>query len=417
MGFFKKAAIMASRIVARRTESAGLPPVHEEGNDSDADRVTNTARDRGKQPAAMPDERTPLISPADRDALRQELIDDESSYDSLVLPDMSYSQVIRSFALVPIACLFVLSGLALLITFGWAPIPGAPHSKTEYPYRPNVRAFLVGAAGWVVSYASRGPIYGLVTFGGRWATLTSVVLAAIFSVAAQEAIRLGVLVLLNIRLHPWAGHPKWVPYPTPQDQSFHDVWWVALGWITVEAALSVFQGYEQLALYKDLFDARERDEETWQNNHNNTLQFDTRAVPGAPEDDMKRTAVPQSLDSASFEDELIHSIQSRDREALELVFGVPLPNIPVFISCLQRVDAQILSLGLTLLVSAAYVSTNRTDMFRGIVFGLVVALHSMLTIVWAEALPRVGIHAVSYLSLLVAIGTLFAGLALWGALE
>lgn len=94
---------------------------------------------------------------------------------------VSYSQVIRSFALVPLACLFVLAGLALLITFGWAPCPGTPHSNVPYPYRPNVRAFLVGAAGWIVSYASRGPIYGLVTFGGRWATLTSVILAAVFS--------------------------------------------------------------------------------------------------------------------------------------------------------------------------------------------------------------------------------------------
>lgn len=89
----------------------------------------------------------------------------------------------------------------------------------------------------------------------------------------------------------------------------------------------------------------------------------------------------------------------------------------MFISCLQRVDAQILSLGLTLLISAAYVSSNRTDMFRGVVFGLVVALHSVLTVIWAEALPRVGIHAISYSSFIVAIGTLFAGLALWGALE
>jgi hypothetical protein len=89
----------------------------------------------------------------------------------------------------------------------------------------------------------------------------------------------------------------------------------------------------------------------------------------------------------------------------------------VFISCLQRIDAQFLSMGFTLLVSAAYVSEHRTNVFRGIVFGLVVALHSILTVVWAEALPRIGIHTASYTSLLVAIGTFFAGLALWGALE
>jgi hypothetical protein len=95
--------------------------------------------------------------------------------------------------------------------------------------------------------------------------------------------------------------------------------------ITIEATLSVIQGYEQLSLYKELFDARDQDEETWQNNNVNALQFDTRTVPrsdsSVPEDDLKR-AVPEI---ASFEDELVHSIRSRDREALELVFGVPLP--------------------------------------------------------------------------------------------
>lgn len=160
---------------------------------------------------------------------------------------MSYSQVIRSFAFVPFTCLLVLAGLIVLITFAWAPCPSAPHSNAKYPYKPNIRAFLVGAAGWIVSYASRGPIYAIVTFGGRWATLTSVILAAICSgkcvgldlfhmlstcwlVVAQEALRLGVLVLLNIHLHHWHGHPKWIPHPTPQDQAFRDVWWVALGW-------------------------------------------------------------------------------------------------------------------------------------------------------------------------------------------
>lgn len=98
------------------------------------------------------------------------------------------------------------------------------------------------------------------------------------------------------------------------------------------------QGYEQLSLYKDLFDARDRDEETWRNNNVNTLQFDTRAVPGsslstAPEDDPKRAAALSAPD-ASFEDELMY-IRSRDREALELVFGVPLP-VRIYIYIITR---------------------------------------------------------------------------------
>jgi len=407
---------MASRFATRVAEEDNAHTVIHES--------TTHSRSRGKQPAVLIDENTPLITAMERDAIHQEIEDDFSSeYESIILPDMTYAQVIRSFALVPLTCFVLFVGLVLLITFAWAPLPDFPHSNVLYPYQPHARAFLVGAAGWIVAYSSRGAIYALVTLGGRWASLTSVVLSTILSVAAQEVLRLGVLVLLGVRLHAWAGHPEWVPYPTPQDESFRDVWWVALGWSTIEAALSIFQGYEQLSLYKELFDARDRDEETRHNTNTNRLQIDSRAISrsagsSAAEEDAKRAAALSPSDMASLmDDELNHSIQLRDREALELVFGVPLPNIPVFISCLQRVDAQILSIGFTLLISAAYVSDNRTNLFRGLIFGLVAVLHFILTIVWAEALPRIGIHTACYTSLLVAIGTFLAGLAFWGALE
>lgn len=97
------------------------------------------------------------------------------------LNTVTYAQVIRSFALVPLACFVLFVGLVLLITFAWAPLPDFPHSNVLYPYQPHARAFLVGAAGWIVAYSSRGAIYALVTLGGRWASLTSVVLSTVLS--------------------------------------------------------------------------------------------------------------------------------------------------------------------------------------------------------------------------------------------
>ncbi|QRV94169.1 hypothetical protein RhiJN_22187 [Ceratobasidium sp. AG-Ba] len=424
----KAAAAMASRINARRTESYGtLSPVNEEDSTNAPNDPPARSHSRGKHPAPVPDERTPLIAPEDPAVPHQGLVldadDDVSEYESIMLPDMTYAQVIRSFAFVPLGSFLFFVGLVLLIVFAWAPGRDTPHSNAPYPYLPHGRAFLVGAAGWVVAYSCRTPVYAIVTLGGRWASLSSVILAAVCSVAVQEGLRLGVLVLLGVRLHAWHGHPQWTPYPTPQDEAFRDVWWMALGWSTVEAAFSVFQGYEQLALYKDLFDARDQDEETWRNTNANALQFDSRVVQrsngsSGMEDDVKRAAILSPSDVASIMDEdLAQSIQLRDREALELVFGVPLPNIPAFISCLQRIDGQILSMGLTLIMSAAYVSEQRTRLFRGAIMAAVLVLHSILTVIWAETLPRIGIHTASYTSLLVAIGTFFAGLALWGALE
>ncbi|KDQ55978.1 hypothetical protein JAAARDRAFT_79508 [Jaapia argillacea MUCL 33604] len=47
-------------------------------------------------------------------------------------------------------------------------------------------------------------------------------------------------------------------------------------------------------------------------------------------------------------------IAMKAREELEGVYGMPYIKIPVFVSCLQRVDSMILSLGLTLVLSASY---------------------------------------------------------------
>jgi hypothetical protein len=49
-------------------------------------------------------------------------------------------------------------------------------------------------------------------------------------------------------------------------------------------------------------------------------------------------------------------------------------------------------------------------------FILVVLVHFFLTSLWMEALPRIGVHTVSYVGLLVSLAIFFAGLGYWGAL-
>jgi hypothetical protein len=91
MGLFTKAAAaMASRIVtARRSESYGsLSPVNEE--DSGNQLLHEPTTRAGKQPALLPDERTPLITAEESEPARHGLIhdDDEASEDdSIMLPD------------------------------------------------------------------------------------------------------------------------------------------------------------------------------------------------------------------------------------------------------------------------------------------------------------------------------------------
>jgi hypothetical protein len=105
-------------------------------------------------------------------------------------------------------------------------------------------------------------------------------------------------------------------------------------------------------------------------------------------------------------------------------------KIPVFISTLQRLSSIILSQGLSLLLSAAYLSSpislqaerapptavlsNRPF---AITFPIVVVLHLLLSILHTPlVLPRIGLHTASYVGLIVGLGCMFAGLGVWKAL-
>jgi hypothetical protein len=149
-----------------------------------------------------------------------------------------------------------------------------------------------------------------------------------------------------------------------------------------------------------------------------------------------------------LEAELSHLITRKQRAELEEVYGSPLPRIPIFLIALQRLDSILLSLGLTLLISSAYlralflpaispdapipdgtgsplaprykpdweVDWRRVKDTTVPVFAMVVLIHFLLSILWIEALPRIGVHTASYVGLLVSLTTFFAGLGYWGAL-
>jgi hypothetical protein len=103
-----------------------------------------------------------------------------------------------------------------------------------------------------------------------------------------------------------------------------------------------------------------------------------------------------------------------------------LQHIPVFITALQRVASIIFALGVVLLLSAAYLrsavsahpSTGRvptTNTVLYITFPLTTAVHAALSVLHAPPiLAAIGLHTAAYTSMIVALGTLFAGLGMWG---
>ncbi|KAG8863538.1 hypothetical protein FRB96_008278 [Tulasnella sp. 330] len=454
-------------------------------------------------PKSRPRSTSPLVGISARDRARnyddwRDPEEDEDDVEELV--DIPYSTIIRNYALVPVVSLLFLVSLIALFTLCWAPT-GAHHPPdSTYPYPPHIPELLVGAAAWIVSYSLRVPSF-LITSSFLGLPLW---LSTMLHVTLEEVLRWGALILLGVRLGDSPcqelcgdedGENR-ILEPSTRDEAFRRVFWVAVGWALVEVCWSISQGYEQLALYKDVLPSSSPTSHAllprWLSNaypadpsptrHSATsdltssrpnLHLDTESIshqyvhsavtPDEPAFasssyiDAKRPLPHMNSSSLSMsmirqqdpigvggierrldeEMQLLINIQSRTE--LEMVFGVPPPNIPVLISTLQRLDSILLTIGLTLLLSASFLSnlshasssspTSPTSPTTTIhknsyeasihtlpTFSILVILHTSLSVMWTELLPRIGVHTASYIGLIVSLGVFFGGLAGWGAL-
>ncbi|KAF9262001.1 hypothetical protein L218DRAFT_929923 [Marasmius fiardii PR-910] len=147
-------------------------------------------------------------------------------------------------------------------------------------------------------------------------------------------------------------------------------------------------------------------------------------------------------------------IAIQERDDLERVYGIPFIRIPVFISCLQRVNSLLLSMGYTLVLSAVYIrsvaptshvpgssslyssssptlfpsfssSTSSRPSFSKppidylkLVVPVLIVLQFLIYVLHSEvALPRLGVHTVVYVGLLVSLSLFFLGLGFWDAVS
>ncbi|KAG8797466.1 hypothetical protein FRC17_007733, partial [Serendipita sp. 399] len=172
----------------------------------------------------------------------------------------SYTRALVSYTLI-----VTLSSTIFLALFGVLKILAWPHSLHPSP----LREFLVGAAGWTVAYASRIPILYILTLGNNYVNAFTSTVSTFVQVSGQEIIRLAVVILLQIHLdrppiQETQAHsssrfrsdgsvpPDWAPLPDVWHTAFTQVWWLALGWAAIDVTVGVVQGYEQLALYRDV---------------------------------------------------------------------------------------------------------------------------------------------------------------------
>ncbi|CAA7262189.1 unnamed protein product [Cyclocybe aegerita] len=168
------------------------------------------------------------------------------------------------------------------------------------------------------------------------------------------------------------------------------------------------------------------------------------------------------------EQDLDELLRMRAREELEEVYGIPVIQIPVFLSCLHRINAILSSLGVTLILTAVYMrstlvsypppgspppatyfslSSFTTIFFRSgmpepsspsttisassalhpfqpsnhallLAFPGLLLIHAVLSFMHTPwVLPRIGIHTFVYIGLLIWLSVFFGGLGVWEALS
>lgn len=143
-----------------------------------------------------------------------------------------------------------------------------------------------------------------------------------------------------------------------------------------------------------------------------------------------------SLLDQELEEEVERFLVAKERSEVEAVLGVPLPEIPVALCALWRIDAMLWSIGSSLLLSASFthaqgalghLSHDRFDLSShfnllppfggfGITFGVLVVLHTIVSSLWATSLPLLGFATTTYASLLFGLAIMVASLARWGLL-
>ncbi|KAI1790545.1 hypothetical protein LXA43DRAFT_890809 [Ganoderma leucocontextum] len=365
----------------------------------------------------------------------------------------SYKRTLALYAFVPLTSLIFFVFLALCPTWFW-PIrwPSPPTFPRSLPS--PLPEFILATSFWSLAHLLRTPLWFISS--RICPRILDTLLFNASYVLLSNLLRLAALASLSVR------HEMTYPRPTWRDGAFRAVWWLGLGWGFAEAAVSITQGYQQLACYRTVMVPVERVKEILAQSRaqaqwgigsgsiNASREYmplsprreDSPAADGsatanglgnASERRRPSDANPMSLEEAvrvAVDQDVEQLMHLQEREELEEVYGVPVIYIPVFVPCLQRVDSFLFSLGFTLILAWAYLlsplsfppGTESAPIYSNhalaIAFPLVVVVHLCLSLLHSPLiLPRLGVHTAAYVGLLVSLGGFFTGLGLWGALS
>lgn len=350
----------------------------------------------------------------DNDGESNNEIDNEDNYDedfdeyAYTLSPSSYKRTMRLYAFVPFTAVLTLLFFTLLQKYVWPSTPSNPSIST------TLSLLLLGIAFWAVSFALRIPLFLLSSHLFYTKPTIIPLVSSALQVLCEETLRFASIALAQISVTQKA---------TVGDPSFSYVWTLALGWGMAEVVVSIWQGYTQLGLYSDVVYSSLPSKYTPEYGYNH--HTDTHAL----------------------------ELRAQARSELESLYDMPVPEIPISISCLLRVDTIMLSIALFLLISFSYLchlpipSLSKAGMgirarnlvprspklislpsgpsldplfqFTSTIPTLVgvTVFHMLLGLAWTpNVLPRIGLHVASYFSCIAALGALFVGLSRWDAI-
>ena len=384
----------------------------------------------------------------------------------------SYTRAVQTYTVVPLTSLLVWLLSAFVPPLIW---PTDAPTTLPVPYFPTpLPELLLSVSLFALSHSLNPYLFAL---AGALIPhpLSANVIGTSLHVLLRNALRVAAFPLLQI-----AVPDREAMYSAP---AFRRLWWFALGWSLAEVAVGIVQGYETLALYRDvlvpegrarelaavamlararaqkpggatsLSPPRARDERLWESTSRAEDGVTISEVIGSP---VRRYPTPTTVASGvdiqlEVDKDFDELVSVKAREELEELYGFPaivslgiiergfvtddLPKrVPVFVACLLRIASILLSLGFVLLLSAGFLALPRPGLDEDAPIGFVPPSRGQGTfwctfvvvcgINWGLSLlhtpvflPRVGVHVVAYLGLLVGLGALFAGLGVWGALS
>ena len=252
----------------------------------------------------------------------------------------SYQRLLALYTFVPLTALITFAVLAVLPSLVW-PHPSSP---SRYPpfFPSPLPEFLLSSSMFALAHQLRVPFYTASSLLLR-PDIASL-LTTFLHVLLVNFLRLASLALLQVRHNMENLRPTW------QDPSFHTVWWLSFN--IAEILVSLLQGYQHIALYRDVMVPPGREREflerlkapaspSLSNGDPNGWRSSTEQLPEDSREDLRQLEDQSTEDAHRHADTLNWRVQhnfdellaQRAREELEEVYGIA-PIVRLASSCI-----------------------------------------------------------------------------------